>query len=126
MTTELPEVNFSQAEALIAFRAWKCNCGPAALAAILGMRLFEVRPACEYVGFANKGYMDPTMMESAIPLAGGHLVKKKSAASAASDANRSTACAGFSLLGLGLRPAQIRSGRTVLLIGLQRGPLTGV
>jgi hypothetical protein len=44
--------------------AWKCNCGPGALAAILGMTLDEVRP--HMVGFEEKGYMNPTMMFAAL------------------------------------------------------------
>lgn len=48
------------AEADAAYDAWGCNCGPAALAAIMGMRLDDVRP--HLVGFDEKRYTNPTMM----------------------------------------------------------------
>lgn len=43
-----------------AWKEWGCNCGPAALAAIMGMTLDEVRP---HMGdFERKRYTNPTLM----------------------------------------------------------------
>lgn len=41
---------------------WGANCGPAAVAAITGMTLPDVRPFFEAHGFAAKRYTNPTMM----------------------------------------------------------------
>jgi hypothetical protein len=45
-----------------AYEQWGANCGPAAVAAICGMTLDEVRPVFEAHGFADKHYTNPTMM----------------------------------------------------------------
>lgn len=74
-TATLPTIPFTEADAENAWNEWKCNCGPAALAAILGLHLKDVRKAVAEVGFASKGYMSPTMMRDAIPLAGGRVVQ---------------------------------------------------
>jgi hypothetical protein len=43
---------------------WGANCGPAAIAAILGKTLSEIRP---YLGdFEKKGYTNPTLMYEAL------------------------------------------------------------
>jgi hypothetical protein len=55
---------FTEADAIEAFDAWGCNCGPAALAAVMGMTLDGVRPHLR--GFDEKGYTNPTMMYSAL------------------------------------------------------------
>lgn len=47
---------------------WHCNCGPGALAAILGLTLDQVRPLL--VGFEKKGYTNPTLMFDALSRAG--------------------------------------------------------
>jgi hypothetical protein len=62
-TIELP---FSQADADRAYTDWGCNCGPAALAAILDLSLDAVRPAVESAGFSDRRYMSPTMMKAAL------------------------------------------------------------
>lgn len=50
----------SEPEAEAASNAWGCNCGPAAVAAIMGMTLSEVRP---FMGeFERKSYTNPTLM----------------------------------------------------------------
>lgn len=41
---------------------WGANCGPAAVAAIMGMTLDEVRPYFDAAGFPAKRYTNPTMM----------------------------------------------------------------
>lgn len=69
-------LRFGEDDCRQAYDEWRCNCGPAALAAILGKTLDEVRPACEQVGFASKRYMSPTMMQDAIPLAGGRIAER--------------------------------------------------
>ena len=43
---------------------WGANCGPGALAAIMGMTLDEVRP--HLIGFDQKHYTNPTMMNDAL------------------------------------------------------------
>jgi hypothetical protein len=61
MTTLRP-TRFTAEDADRAYAAWNCNCGPGAIAAVLGMTLDEVRPHMEACGFASKGYTNPTMM----------------------------------------------------------------
>lgn len=72
----IPEIRFDEADARAAFDAWGCNCGPAALAAVLGLTLDEVRPFVEYAGFADKRYTNPTMMQDAIRFAGATIGKR--------------------------------------------------
>jgi len=45
------------AEAQTAWDVWGCNCGPGAIAAILNMRLDEVRPLMG--DFESKRYTNP-------------------------------------------------------------------
>lgn len=47
---------------------WHANCGPGALAVILGLTLPEVRPLM--VGFEEKGYTNPTLMLDALRRSG--------------------------------------------------------
>jgi hypothetical protein len=59
---------FTLADADRAHSEWGCNCGPAALAAIVGLTLDEVRP---HMGdFEQKGYTNPTMMLHALESVG--------------------------------------------------------
>ena len=52
------------AEAEAAHAKWGANCGPAALAAIMGLTLDQVRP---HMGdFESKGYTNPTLMFAAL------------------------------------------------------------
>lgn len=59
---------FTEEDAERAFYEWGSNCGPGALAAILGLTLDEVRPLIP--GFAEKHYTNPTMMFEALRLSG--------------------------------------------------------
>lgn len=68
-----PAYSFTAEEARQAHDSWGCNCGPSALATILGITLDQVRTAVELVGFAEKRYTSPSMMEAAIGNAGGSL-----------------------------------------------------
>lgn len=67
---------FSWDEANDAFREWGCNCGPAALAYVLGCDLNHVRTIVEEVGFVQRKYMSPTMMKDAISLSGWKLKER--------------------------------------------------
>lgn len=53
-------LRFTLEDAETAFAAWGANCGPGAVAAIMGLKLDEVRP---HMGdFEEKGYTNPTLM----------------------------------------------------------------
>lgn len=54
---------FTQAEFEAAHCEWGCNCGPSALAFVLGSSLDRVRPAIP--GFEGKRYTSPSMMRFA-------------------------------------------------------------
>lgn len=55
---------FTAEDAARAYDEWGANCGPGALAAIMGMTLDEVRP--HIPGFDEKHYTNPTMMNAAL------------------------------------------------------------
>jgi hypothetical protein len=55
---------FTLADLEAANAAWFCNCGPSALAAIMGLTLDEVR--VHMPTFEDKGYTNPTMMFDAL------------------------------------------------------------
>ena len=58
--TAPPKLRFGETEAEAAWAAWGCNCGPAAVAAVTGLTLDEVRP---HLGdFERKRYTNPTLM----------------------------------------------------------------
>lgn len=58
------QTKFTENEMIAANIRWGFNCGPAAIAAIFGMTIEEVRP---YLGdFESKGYTNPTLMFSII------------------------------------------------------------
>ena len=57
-------IRFTVQDADRAFDEWGANCGPGALAAILGLTLEEVRP--HIVGFEKKRYTDWKMMVAAL------------------------------------------------------------
>lgn len=57
-------MRFTLADVERAHNEWGCNCGPAALAAITGLTLDEVRPLMG--NFEGNGYTNPTLMFSAL------------------------------------------------------------
>lgn len=53
-------IRFTVDDACRASEEWGANCGPGAIAAIMGLRLDELRP---HMGdFESKGYTNPTLM----------------------------------------------------------------
>lgn len=64
MTERPPPVAFNAQDAEAAFDAWGCNCGPGAIAGVLGLTLDAVRP--HLPGFDAKRYTNPTMMWAAL------------------------------------------------------------
>lgn len=67
-------LKFAERDVEAANKYWGCNCGPAALAACMGLTLGEVRP---HLGlFEQRRYMSPTMMQEAIQSAGGTIQLK--------------------------------------------------
>jgi hypothetical protein len=57
-------VKISMEDAERAYDEWGCNCGPAALAAIMGLTLHQVR---SHMGdFESKRYTNPTLMFAAL------------------------------------------------------------
>lgn len=62
-------LRFTAADADIAHAGWGCNCGPAALAAVCGLTLDDVRLAIDR-GFPRRGYINPSQMFDAIECAG--------------------------------------------------------
>ncbi|WP_052362219.1 hypothetical protein [Geminisphaera colitermitum] len=59
-----PVTAFTPEDTSRASEAWGCNCGPGALAAILGLTLDDVRP--HIPNFEQRHYTNPSMMESAL------------------------------------------------------------
>jgi hypothetical protein len=57
---------FTEQECTDAFSEWGCNCGPLALAAVLGKKPVEIRPAFDAIGFSAKRYTSPAMMQAAL------------------------------------------------------------
>lgn len=55
---------FTADDAQAAFDSWGANCGPGALAAVMGLSLDAVRQ--HLVGFDAKRYTNPTMMRAAL------------------------------------------------------------
>lgn len=57
-------LRFTLADAEAANDAWGCNCGPAALAAVTGMTLDQIRPLMG--DFERKRYTNPTLMRDCL------------------------------------------------------------
>lgn len=69
----LPQLAFDENDAQRAYETWGCSCGPAALAAVMGMTLDEVRP---HMGpFEQRGYTNVTNMRESVASAGGRIVR---------------------------------------------------
>jgi len=64
---ERPGLLFTPADSEAAYRAWGFNCGPAAIAAALGLTPSSVRP---FLGEDWRGFMSPTEVENAVARAG--------------------------------------------------------
>lgn len=81
LATPITRPRFTLADAEAAYDAWNCNCGPGALAAIMGMTLDEVRP---HLGdFERKGYTNPTLMFDALKSVGAkYWIRKQRTAGA--------------------------------------------
>lgn len=60
----VPPLAFTLADAERAHDEWGCNCGPAALAAVLGKTLDDVRPHIPL--FEERRYTNPSMMFAAL------------------------------------------------------------
>lgn len=60
----MSDARFSIDEAEAAFAEWRFNCGPAALAAVLGLTPAELRP--HLLDFERKGYTNPTLMAAVL------------------------------------------------------------
>jgi hypothetical protein len=63
-----PPVAFTASDVEKACDEWGCNCGPAAVAAVLGLTLEQLRP---HLGdFERKRYTNPTLMWAILKSAG--------------------------------------------------------
>ena len=64
----IPPLKFTADDAERAYEVWGANCGPAAIAAICGLSLDQVRP---HMGdFERKRYTNPTLMVAALQSVG--------------------------------------------------------
>ncbi len=73
MEADLKALRFTQKEAESAFDTWGFNCGPAAVAAICGLSLDELRP---YLGdFEQKRYTNPTLMRQILKNVGASIIE---------------------------------------------------
>jgi hypothetical protein len=57
---------FTKEDAERAFDEWGANCGPGAVAAIMGMSLDDVHPIMVAEGFEAKHYTSPSMMNAVL------------------------------------------------------------
>jgi hypothetical protein len=64
----MADIRFTLADAERANEEWGANCGPCALAAVLGLTLDQVRPLVR--GFEDRGYVNPMMMTDALARSG--------------------------------------------------------
>lgn len=76
MIAQKPEYHFSKNDSQEAFDDWGANCGPTALAMCIARSLKDVKPIFDQVGFPQKKYTNPTMMEDAVRLAGRRIVER--------------------------------------------------
>lgn len=71
----IPALKFDGEDLVAAHRAWKCSCGPSALAALAELDLPAVREVVGK-GFESRGYMSPTQMEIAAARAGLRMIPR--------------------------------------------------
>lgn len=71
-----PTYSFTQEEAQVAFEKWGCNCGPSALATMLGISLDAAHVAIP--NFDERKYTSPTMMKEALEQLGVKFTDRKS------------------------------------------------
>jgi hypothetical protein len=57
---------FTKEDAKRAYDEWGANCGPGAVAAIMGISLDDVRPIMAAEGFEAKHYTNPSMMNAVL------------------------------------------------------------
>lgn len=68
MSTYMIHPLFTPPDLEAAYEEWGCNCGPAALAALLGKSCAEIRP---FLGdFERRGYANPTHLLTALKAMG--------------------------------------------------------
>src|SRR5262249_24538420 len=67
------QLKFDQQTARRAYDEWGCNCGPSALAAVMGLSLDEIRPCMG--PFEQRRYTNITKMREAIQAAGGRITR---------------------------------------------------
>lgn len=63
-----PPLRFDWNQSQLAHDAWRFNCGPGALCAVLGMTPDEIRP--HLLDFERKGYTNPTLMATILKALG--------------------------------------------------------
>lgn len=68
---------FDPADAQRAFDEWGCNCGPAAIAAMCGLTLDEVRPYLLQGDFESRRYTNPTLMLNVMASLHGRQIVKR-------------------------------------------------
>ena len=57
---------FTKEDAKRAYDEWGANCGPGAVAVIMGISLDDVRPIMAAEGFEAKHYTNPSMMNAVV------------------------------------------------------------
>jgi len=67
------KLRFTEKDAIEAADEWGFNCGPAAVAAICGLSLPELRP--QLVDFELKRYTNPTLMAQILKNVGARVVE---------------------------------------------------
>lgn len=87
-------VKFTATEAEQAHEMWGCNCGPGAIAAVLGLSLAELRPRLG--DFETRRYMNPTLMWETLDRLGASWRSRKNPRAGRND----KLCPGWPVYGL--------------------------